>query len=55
MEKIEELLKLLNGISYKEWQAIEQGVNNEFKRLANKNTLVVNESVQKNIVLELLI
>ncbi len=52
MEKVKEILALLDGISFKLWQAIEQGINNEFKRVANKNTLVVSESVRKNIMLE---
>jgi len=51
--KIKEILKQLEGTTYKEWQIIKDFIDMEFKRLANKNTLVINESIIKNIKQEI--
>ena len=51
--KISEILKSFEGATYKEWQIIKDCIDMEFKRLANKNTLAINESVIKNIKQEM--
>jgi hypothetical protein len=51
--KITEIIKQLEGVTYKEWQIIKNCIDIEFKRLANKNALTLNESIIKNIKQEL--
>lgn len=53
-KKITFIIKELEGLSFREWQAIEQCVNNEYRRIANKNTLTDSESIIKNILLDLI-
>ncbi|MCY9658131.1 hypothetical protein P5G65_04815 [Paenibacillus chondroitinus] len=52
-QRLRDLIGSLVGVSYKDWQVIEQAVNSEFKRLANKNTFVEAELTAENILLEL--
>jgi hypothetical protein len=51
--KITEIIKNLEGATYREWQIIKNSIDMEFKRLANKNTLAKNESIIKNIKQEM--
>lgn len=52
-QRLRQVIELLVGVSYKDWQAIEQAVNAEFRRLANKNIFVEAELTAENILLEL--
>lgn len=46
---MEEKLKALEGITYKEWQVIKLVVDNKFAEIKNKNTLNVDENVLKEL------
>ncbi|MDR6883781.1 hypothetical protein [Bacillus sp. 3255] len=52
-QRLRQVIELLVGVSYRDWQVIEQTVNSEFKRLANKTTFVEAELTSENILLEL--
>lgn len=52
-QRLRKVIELLVGVSFKDWQLIEQAVNTEFKRLANKTTFVEAELTAENILLEL--
>jgi hypothetical protein len=52
-QRLRQVIELLVGVTYKDWQVIEQAVNSEFKRLANKTTFVEAELTAENILLEL--
>ncbi|MEN3130817.1 hypothetical protein [Bacillus albus] len=41
--RVREIMRMLEGLTYMQWQAIEREVNHEYKRLANKNTLRIRE------------
>lgn len=47
------ILGLIDGVNYKDWQTIERCINDEYKRLANKNTISDSETILKNIMLDL--
>ncbi|ADY20324.1 hypothetical protein P4U05_17110 [Bacillus paranthracis] len=49
-DKVKEVFTALEGLTYMQWQVIEREVNNEYKRLANKNTLVSRECFTKNVI-----
>lgn len=46
---MEEKLKALDGIKYKEWQAVKLVVDNKFSEIKNENTLSVDENVLKEL------
>lgn len=48
--RVREIMRILEGLTYMQWQAIEREVNHEYKRLANKNSLRIRESVVKNVL-----
>lgn len=48
--RIREIMRMLEGLTYMQWKAIEIAVNREYSRLANKNTLRIRECVLKNIL-----
>ncbi|MDO6630495.1 hypothetical protein [Bacillus thuringiensis] len=48
--RVREIMRMLEGLTYMQWQAIEREVNHEYKRLANKNTLRIRECMLKNIL-----
>jgi len=48
--RVREIMRMLEGLTYMQWQAIEREVNHEYKRLANKNTLRIRECMSKNIL-----
>ncbi|MDO6634117.1 hypothetical protein [Bacillus thuringiensis] len=48
--RVREIMRMLEGLTYMQWQTIEREVNHEYKRLANKNTLRTRESMLKNIL-----
>ena len=50
--KVREILRLLSGVSFRDWQIIERYINDEYKRQANLNTLANCETVLKNIMLD---
>lgn len=51
-QRIRDVVDLLVGVSFKEWQVIEQAVNSEFKRVANKAIFSEAELTAENILLE---
>ena len=46
---MEEYLKKLDGITYKEWRKIKIVVDNGFAEIKEKNTLTVSENVLENL------
>lgn len=46
---MEEKLKTLEGITYKEWQAVKLVVDNRFAKIKSENTLSVDENVLKEL------
>ncbi|EOO30755.1 hypothetical protein IIU_05072 [Bacillus cereus VD133] len=51
--RVREIMRMLEGLTYMQWQAIEIAVNHEYKRLANKNTLINRECAVKNVLQEI--
>ncbi|EOP85994.1 hypothetical protein IGM_04369 [Bacillus cereus HuB4-4] len=51
--RVREIMGMLEGLTYMQWQAIEREVNHEYKRLANKNTLRIRECAVKNVLQEI--
>lgn len=47
--EIEERLKALEGITYKEWYSIKLVIDNRFSEIKNENTLSVDENVLKEL------
>ncbi|MEN3134128.1 hypothetical protein [Bacillus albus] len=51
--RVREIMRMLEGLTYMQWQAIEIAVNREYSRLANKNTLINRECAVKNVLQEI--
>ncbi|MEB8649342.1 hypothetical protein P4G96_10600 [Bacillus cereus] len=48
--RVREIMRMLEGLTYMQWQAIEREVNHEYKRLANKNTLINRECTVESVL-----
>ncbi|EOO23567.1 hypothetical protein IIU_06974 [Bacillus cereus VD133] len=48
--RVREIMRMLEGLTYMQWQAIEREVNHEYSRLANKNILRTRECMLKNVL-----
>lgn len=46
---MEERLKNLEGITYREWQKIKLVVDNTFAEIKDQNTLTINKNVLENL------
>ncbi len=46
---MEEKIKALEGITYKEWQILKNVIDNRFSEIKNQNTFTVSENTLENL------
>lgn len=49
VRKVEEKLKALEGITFREWQKVKSVVDNAFAEIKDQNTLTVNKNVLEHL------